>query len=93
MLHAAIDFTQLRNHLLAFLPGSPPAAGRTLDQLEQVQGDLAGEVHHLEPGQVGEYGQAEQEQGDEHQRAALHVQGVACQVAEAFPQRTTGRCR
>ncbi|MCY1401187.1 hypothetical protein D9M71_162990 [compost metagenome] len=92
-LHAPIDFTQLRNHLLALLSGSPPAVGRALDQFEQVQGDLAGEVHHLEPRQVGEHGQAKQEQGNEHQRTALHVQGIARQFSEAFTQSTAGRRR
>lgn len=42
-----------------------------------------------EPRQIGEHGQAEQEQGNEHQRTALHVQQVARQLAKALAQRAT----
>ncbi|MNO82959.1 hypothetical protein D3C76_742470 [compost metagenome] len=49
IVHAVIDFTQLRNQLLALDSGRPPAIGGALEQFEQVEGDLAGDVHHLEP--------------------------------------------
>lgn len=88
-----IDFTQLRDHLPALDTGSPPAVGGALEQLEQVQGDLAGHVHDLEPGQVGEHGQTKQEQRDEQQSAALDVQCLLGQVAQDFTQHTTGRAR
>ncbi|MNX94142.1 hypothetical protein D3C86_1263640 [compost metagenome] len=93
VVHTIVDFTQLRDQLLAFGTGRPPTIGGALEQFEQVEGDLAGDVHHLEPRQVGEYGQAEQEQGDEQQRAALNVQRVFGQVAKAFAQRTTRASR
>ncbi|MNZ51330.1 hypothetical protein D3C78_691400 [compost metagenome] len=89
-IHTVVDFTQLGNQLFALGTGRPPAIGGALEQFEQVEGDLAGDVHDLEPRQVGEHGQAEQEQGNEHQRAALHVQQVARQVAQALAQCTTG---
>ncbi|MNI08576.1 hypothetical protein D3C73_616180 [compost metagenome] len=92
-IHTVVDFTQLGNQLFALGTGRPPAIGGALEQFEQVEGDLAGDVHHLEPRQVGKHSQAEQEQRNEQQRAALDIQGVPGQFAEAFPQRTarTGR--
>lgn len=93
VMHAIIDFTQLRDQLFALDPCCPPAIGGALDQFEQVEGNFAGDVHHLEPRQVGEHRQAEQEQGDKQQRAALNVQGIAGQVAEAFAQRAASAGR
>ncbi|MGV8783754.1 DNA translocase FtsK 4TM domain-containing protein, partial [Pseudomonas aeruginosa] len=61
-----------------------PAIEGVLDQFEEVQGDLAGDIHHLEPGEVGEHRQAEEEQGEEHQRAALHVQRIHRDAAQAL---------
>ncbi|MNF86338.1 hypothetical protein D3C84_687710 [compost metagenome] len=60
-IHTVVDFTQLGNQLFALGTGRPPAIGGALEQFEQVEGDLAGDVHHLEPRQVGKHGQAEQE--------------------------------
>ncbi|MCY1522073.1 hypothetical protein D9M68_569180 [compost metagenome] len=88
-----VHLAQLGDQLLALGAGAPPAVGQALDQLDQVEGDLAGQVHHLEPGQIGEYGQAEQEQRDEQQGAALHVQRPDGQLPQAFAQRTAGRRR
>ncbi len=59
IVDAHVHFTQLRNHLLALGAGSPPAVCSALKQFEQVEGDLAGDIHHLEPGQVGKHGQTE----------------------------------
>ena len=44
-----IHFAQLGLQLLALVTFGPPAVGRALDQLEQVEGDLARHVHDLEP--------------------------------------------
>ncbi|MNF67936.1 hypothetical protein D3C85_1388760 [compost metagenome] len=49
IVHPVIDFTQLGNQLLALGARRPPAIGGALEHLEQVEGDLAGQVHHLEP--------------------------------------------
>ena len=49
LVDAGVHFTQLRHHLLALDTGGPPAVGGALEQFEQVEGDLAGHVHHLEP--------------------------------------------
>ena len=54
-----------------------------MNQLDQVEGDLAGQVHHAEPGEIGKHGQAEQEQRQKNQRAALHVQRMHGQIAQA----------
>ncbi len=48
-LDPGIDFPQLRHQLLALGTRCPPAIQRALEQLEEVQGDLAGNVHDLEP--------------------------------------------
>ncbi len=92
-LDPGIDLTQLRHQLLALGTRRPPAIQRALEQLEEVESDLAGNVHHLEPRQVGKDRQTEQEQGNEQQRAALDIQGIAGQVAKAFAQRTAGTGR
>ncbi|MCY1285045.1 hypothetical protein D9M69_454620 [compost metagenome] len=84
LVHAHIHFTQLGHQLLALHARAPPAIDGALDELEEIEGDLPGEVHDLEPGQVGEHGQTEQEQGKEQQCAALHVEGIDRQMAEAF---------
>jgi hypothetical protein len=60
-----VDFAQLRLQLLAVHTFGPPAVGGALDQLEQIEGDLARHVHDLEPRQVGKYRQAKQEQGNQ----------------------------
>ncbi|MNJ51505.1 hypothetical protein D3C77_468130 [compost metagenome] len=86
-----VNFTQLRYQALTLVARRPPAVGGALEQFKQVEGDLAGHIHDLEPRQVGKHGQTEQEQGNEHQGAALHVQRVLGQVAKAFAQRATGR--
>ncbi|MCY1412398.1 hypothetical protein D9M71_278010 [compost metagenome] len=88
-----IHFAKLRHQLLAFAARAPPAVEDILDQFEQIEGDLAGHVHDLEPGQIGEYGQSEQEQGQQQQSAALYVQCVDCQLAEALAQGATRRGR
>ncbi|MND61587.1 hypothetical protein D3C80_528480 [compost metagenome] len=91
VMDLVIDLAQLGHQALALITRGPPTIGGALEQLKQVERDLAGNVHDLEPGQVGKHRQAEQEQGDKHQGAALHVQGVLGQVTKAFTQRATGR--
>ncbi|MNZ39549.1 hypothetical protein D3C78_570470 [compost metagenome] len=90
---ADIHLAQLGHQLLALLARAPPAVHGVLDQLEEIEGDLAGQVHDPEPGQVGEHRQAEQEQREEQQGAALHVQCIDRQVAEALAQRAPRRSR
>ncbi len=88
-----VRFAKLGHQLLAFGASVPPATEETLDQLEQVKRDLAGQVHHLEPGQVGKDGQAEQEERQQQQGAALHVERRFGQLPQAFTQRSARRCR
>ncbi|RMS03634.1 hypothetical protein ALP75_200320 [Pseudomonas syringae pv. actinidiae] len=93
IVHAHIDLAQLRNHLFTLGTGSPPAICSALKQLEQVQGDLAGDVHHLEPRQIGKHCQAEQEQCNEQQGTALDVQRPLGQIAQYFAQHAARRAR
>ena len=88
---ALVDLAQLRDQLLALGARAHPAIEGVLDQFEEVQGDLAGDIHHLEPGEVGEHRQAEEEQGEEHQRAALHVQRIHRDAAQALADGAAGR--
>ena len=60
VMHAIIDFTQLRDQLLTLGTGRPPAIGRALEQFEQVESDLAGDaaagngvVHAVDTAQKG----------------------------------------
>jgi len=71
--------------LAGFLaPGLGAAAGslvahahhRAPDPGDGVQGMFADHVHHAEPGQVREQGQAEQEQRQQEQRRAEHAGGL-----------------
>lgn len=88
LAHHVVRLAQLCDQLLAFGAGTPPAAEEALDQLQQVERDLAGDVHHLEPGKVGKDRQPEQEERQQGERAALHVERLHCQLAKAFAQRT-----
>ncbi|MNJ53194.1 hypothetical protein D3C77_485740 [compost metagenome] len=85
-LGAYLDWTRL-------LTRAPPVTDSALNQFQQIQGDLAGQVDDPEPGQIGEHGEAEQEQCQKQQRAALYVQGADGQLTQAFAQRTAGRSR
>lgn len=88
LAHHVVRLAQLCDQLLAFGAGTPPAAEEALDQLQQVERDLAGDVHHLEPGKVGKDRQPEQEERQQGERAALHVERLHRQLAKAFAQRT-----
>ncbi|MCY1409535.1 hypothetical protein D9M71_248860 [compost metagenome] len=88
-----VHLAQLRGQLLALAARAPPAIGGVLDQFEEVEGDLPGQVHDLEPGHVGEHGETEEEQRQEQQRAALHVQGVDPGLAEALAHGAARRSR
>ncbi len=74
LTYHVVHFTELGNHLLALRPGIPPAAEDALDEFYQIERDLAGDVHHLEPGQVRKNGQAKQEERQQRQGTALHVE-------------------
>ncbi len=49
LVDTGIHLAQLGHHALALHPGGPPAVGGALEQFKQIEGDLAGHVHHLEP--------------------------------------------
>ena len=53
---ALIHFPQLGGQLLALNTRVPPAIDGAVDQLKQVEGDLAGHIHNLEPRQIAEHG-------------------------------------
>jgi len=53
-----VQLTQLGLLRLAFQTRLPPAGNQTVYQLDQVEGDLAGQVHQAEPGKIGKHGQA-----------------------------------
>ena len=71
-----IDSALLGQLLLFLAARIPPAIDQTLDQLDQVKGDLAGNVQHLEPGQIGKNSQPEKKKCNEQQRTALHIEGI-----------------
>ncbi|MNM90222.1 hypothetical protein D3C81_1024720 [compost metagenome] len=90
-LDRLVRLSQLQLQLTMRLATLPPAVAGALNQLEQVKGDLAGKVHDPEPRQIGEHGQPEEEQRDEHQRAALHIQGILGPLAETLAKNPAGR--
>src|SRR5690606_15810219 len=68
----------------------PPADPGATEQIQQIQGDAPDQVHDLEPGQIGEDGQPEQEQGEKQQGAALHVEYRVTYLAQQLTQYATG---